>query len=370
MKKIKVLMVMGSTQRAGAETYVMNVIRSIDREKFQIDIAVRKGKRGEYDTEILELGCSIFDLPSYKITNIIGYKKKWSEFFDQHHYDIVHGNLSNSAFLYLKIAKEHGCATIVHSHSSSFRGGIIEKKIKKYTSHLAKRSADYWFACSEIAAFSHYGEDFKAYKNYYYIPNAIIGGNYRYNSGTRQKIRKQYDISDTCFLCGHVGSFTAPKNHLFLLEIFKEIKKMRSESRLILIGDGLLKENIKKRAEEFGILSDIIFTGSVNNVNEHMMAMDFMIFPSLFEGLGIVVIEAQATGLYSIVSDEVPKEACLTDIVEYKSLNDSAKLWAKRVMEHDEIDRISYNKIICQSDFNMMASVKKLERIYCECIDD
>ena len=81
MKKIKVLMVMGSTQRAGAETYVMNVIRSIDREKFQIDIAVRKGKRGEYDTEILELGCSIFDLPSYKITNIIGYKKKWSEFF-------------------------------------------------------------------------------------------------------------------------------------------------------------------------------------------------------------------------------------------------------------------------------------------------
>ena len=102
----------------------------------------------------------------------------------------------------------------------------------------------------------------------------------------------------------------------------------------------------------------------------NMMAMDFMIFPSLFEGLGIVVIEAQATGLYSIVSDEVPKEACLTDIVEYKSLNDSAKLWAKRVMEHDEIDRISYNKIICQSDFNMMASVKKLERIYCECIDD
>lgn len=362
-------MVLKSTALAGAESFVMNVIRSIDKDKFNIDVAVSDDTRGGYADEMKALGCVIHLLPEYRVTNVIDYKKKWTKFFEKNNYDVVHGNLSNSAFLYLDIAKKFGANTIVHSHSGGFRGSFLQRILKRFTSKLAKSPADYWFACSDNAAYSHYGNAYKNYDKFYLIPNGIIARNYRFDKSLRDKVRMQYDLTDDILVVGHVGSFTPPKNHIFLIEIFKEILSLHPSTKLMLIGDGNLRKAIHEKANNLGIKESIIFTGSVSNVNEHMMAMDIMIFPSIFEGLPVSLVESQAAGLKWVASDTITKEVCLSDIASYKSLNDSASSWAEEVLKHTNIEnRAYYNDIVCQTDFNMALSIKKLEKIYEESI--
>lgn len=366
MDKIKILMVLGNTRRGGTQAFIMNILRNIDRNRYQIDFALNLDFEGGWGPEMRSLGSELFILPVFKVFNWISYKRAWNDFLDERHYDIVHGHTTNSAGIYLNVAKQKGCRTIAHIHSTGFRGNFVERITKRFFSKLTKKYADYWFACSEKAAQLLYGEAYKSFPHYFEMPNAIDVKRFEYNENIRKRIRKELEVDDNTFLCGHVGTFSVPKNHSFVLDVFAEIVKKKPISKLLLIGEGVLLEPTKEKAEKLGILDKIVFRKNLKNVNEHMMAMDLFIFPSLFEGFGMVSLEAQATGLNVIQSDVIPKDTLLTECVLPMSLEQPASLWADKALTMSPKNRVEMNNKIVNTKYNLSRTVELITRLYSE----
>ncbi len=360
-------MVLASTNMGGAEMFVLNMLRNIDFERFHVDVAVCFEETGTgVGKEIISLGCKIYKLPYFRVYNYLSYKRAWKSFLKNNHYDIVHGHMSNSASVYLRIAKKMGSATIAHSHSTGFRGNFMQKSIKKLFTINVGKVSDYWFACSPKAAEHLFGKSFVSYKNYYTIPNAINAEAYYFNENIARQIRKSIGVKDDEFLCGHVGSFTSPKNHSYLMEIFHALLKIRPNSKLLCCGDGVLMQSIKEKAASLGIIDRIVFSGVVHNCNEYMMGMDAFVFPSIYEGFGIAILEAEATGLPVVMSDAIPKDVILTDNVSQLSLNDNPNVWAKKIAGIAVKNRESYNKFVADSKYNMRTSVDMIMSLYDE----
>ena len=230
----------------------------------------------------------------------------------------------------------------------------------------AANQADLWFACSDKAAKRLFGDGFKESPRYHYIPNAIDVSKYFFDEKVREMVRKSIGVNDDMFVCGHVGTFSTPKNHKFLIPLFGKIKEKRPGSKLLLVGDGYLRTQVEDMIADNGLLDDVIMTGSVSNVNEYMMAMDVLIFPSIFEGLPVTIVEAQAAGLPSVISDVITKDVCLTDLILYKSLSDSIEDWCEKVLDRRCNDRKSYNLMIANTSFNIETCIKRLENLYSE----
>lgn len=371
MEKIKILMVVGNTRMGGAQAFILNVLRNIDRSKFQIDLAINFYAESDgIEDECRALGCNFYIVPYFKVYNYISYCKAWRELLSNYHYDIVYAHSTNSASIFLKIAKEYGCKTIAHSHSTGYRGGMIEQYAKKFFASGVNKVADYWFACSDKAAERLYGQDYNKYQHYYNIPNAIDSEKYLFNSDIRKKIRRQIGVEDNEFLCGHLGTFSTPKNHKFLIEVFAEIVKQKPESKLVCCGAGALMPVVKEQAKELGILEKIIFPGVVNNANEFLMAMDCFVFPSSFEGFGIAILEAEAAGLPIVMSDGVPSDVDLTSLIHRMSLSDSPKSWADKILSINVSNRESYNSAISETKYNIKETVKEFEKMYTNLVNN
>lgn len=364
-------MVLGNTKMGGTQAFILNVLRNIDLNKFQIDIAINfedNANQGIGDM-LREMGCKIFFWPYFKVYNFYQFKTFWKKFLAEHHYDIVHGHSTNSASLYLKYAKEAGCVTIAHCHSTGYRGNWYQQMLKHYFAQKVGKVADYWFACSEKAAKQLYGEAYKSYNHYYVIPNAINAENYIYNEEIAKSIRKEIGVDDKAFLCGHVGTFSVPKNHSFLIDIFAEVLNRKPNARLVCCGAGNLMSAVKEKARNLGILDKIIFPGVVKNCHEFLMSMDVLVFPSLFEGFPVSVIEAEATGLPVIMSDVITKEVDMTNIVHRHSLNDSPAEWAETICRLPTVERQAYNDSIAKSIYNMRTSIELISSLYEEMVN-
>lgn len=368
MKKTSVLMVLGNTGRGGAQTFAMNLLRMIDKEKYQIDFAVNEIRKNGYTQEMYKLGSKIYEIPFFKGYNWGTYVKTWDRLLSEHHYDIVHGHVSSSASIYLKEARRHGCKTIAHSHSAGYRGNWIERQVKKVFTVGVKSQADYWFACSKLAAERLFGQNYANYAHYYDIPNAIIADNYLFCEESRNLIRSQNGINFEQRVYGHVGSFTAPKNHEFLLEVFSRIAANDPKAVLVICGDGERESEIQARIESLKISEKVLLVGNVANVNEYMMAMDAMIFPSFFEGFPVTILEAQAAGLPIVLSDTITDEVFLTDCIHPMSLSSGAEAWASKAMKLKSGNRVSMNAHISASKYNMKNCVEQIENIYCEMV--
>lgn len=368
MDKVKILMVLNNPGRSGAQTYAVNVLRSIDRSRFQVDFLFSVDKENSYREEIESLGSNIYFIPQFKVVNYFNYVSAWNRLLKNNKYDIVHGHVSSSASIYLKIAKQHGCKTIAHSHSTGYRGNFFERIVKRVFTIGAKWYADYWFACSEEAAKRLFGRKLKNNSRFYLMPNSIDVNRFLFNSNIREEIRKKHGIEKESLVCGHVGSFSAPKNHKFLLNVFKIVLEKNKDSRLILVGDGYLRKEIERYAKELGVFDSIIFTGNVGNANEYMMAMDTMIFPSVFEGFGFSILEAQATGLYTLMSNAIPEDVVLTDIVKVLPLSAGALEWKKAIGVVPLNERIKYNAIIKGSNYNVEKKVLELSELYAKIV--
>lgn len=366
MNMIKILMVLGNTRMGGAQAFILNVLRNIDLNRFHIDFAINFFAESDgIEEECRKYGCEFFILPYFKIYNYLQYKKAWSDFLSTHHYDIVYAHATNSASIFLGIAKKYGMKTIAHSHSAGYRGGKIEQFAKRFFAKGVGKVADYWFACSEKAALRLYGEKYKSYHNYFDIPNAIDVKKYQFNSLIREKIRHKYGVSEETHLYGHVGTFTAPKNHEFLIEIFVEILKDQPDSTLICCGAGALQPLILALVKQHGISDKVIFPGVVNNINEIMMGMDSFIFPSIFEGFPVAILEAQAAGLPITLSDVITTEVDLTELVQRCNLNESARVWANKILSQSNSgERVRFNDIVAESEFNIKKAVKNFETLY------
>lgn len=371
MGKIKILMVVGNTRMGGAQAFILNVLRNIDRSRFQIDLAINFYAESDgIEDECRVLGCNFYIVPYFKVYNYASYCKAWRDLLSKYPYDIVYAHSTNSASIFLKIAKEYGCNTIAHSHSTGYRGSLIERYAKQFFASGVNKVADYWFACSDKAAERLYGADYKKYPHYYNIPNAIDSEKYRFNSDIRKKIRDQIGVNDNEFLCGHLGTFSAPKNHKFLVEVFAEIVEQKPNAKLVCCGTGALMPVVKEQAKELGILDKIIFPGVVNNANEFLMAMDSFIFPSTFEGFGIAILEAEAAGLPIVMSDGVPSDVDLTSLVHRMSLSDSPKLWADKILSINISDRESYNSAISETKYNIKETIKEFEKMYISLVNN
>lgn len=363
-------MVVANTRMGGAQAFILNVLRNIDHERFRIDFAINfYAEHDGVEDECRKYGCEFYLLPYFKVYNYLPYHKAWDKFLSTQHYDIVYAHATNSASIFLKIAKKYGMKTIAHSHSAGYRGGKIEQMAKKFFAKDVRTFADYWFACSDKAAERLYGSDYRNYKFYYDIPNAIDSQKYLFDTSIRNTIRKKIGVADDEFLCGHVGTFSGPKNHKYLIDIFAEVAKKNPKAKLVCCGAGALMPNVKEHAKELDILDRIIFVGVVSNANEYMMAMDCFVFPSIFEGFPISILEAEAAGLPIVMSDVITKEVDLTPLVHRMNLTKSAAEWAKEVLATFVENRQKYNPAISNTKYNIKQTVKEFEKLYTQLVN-
>lgn len=357
---IRILHVVTYMGRGGLETMIMNYYRSIDRSRVQFDFLVHRDFEADYDKEIQELGGKIYRLPPL---NPFGkeYLSKLNAFFKEHNeYKIVHSHLDCMSAIPLKYAKLNGVPIrIAHSHSSN-QTKDLKYPLKLYYKTKISKQANKLFACSEKAGIWMFGKnaDFKV------LNNAIDTEKYLFNIDTAQKIRNEFKIKKDTLVIGHVGRFENPKNHSFIIDIFAETLKKNSNSVLLLVGEGSLRKNIEEKVRSLDISDKVIFAGLRSDVNEILQAMDIFLFPSLYEGLPVSIVEAQAAGLPCLISDKVPIECKKTDLVYQMNLSDSSNKWAKKIEELSKLNRRNTHREIKKSGFDIKANAEKLEKFY------
>ena len=355
--------VFGRMDRGGAETMIMSLYRNIDRSKVQFDFVVHTKDKCDYDDEIRSLGGKIYSIPSYSGKNHSQYKRAWNDFFEEHkEYKIVHGHVRSTAAIYLKIAKKHGLLTIAHSHNTSSGKGL-SAIVKNLLQYPIRNIADYLFACSEFAGHWLFGEKACKKNNFFILKNAIDVEGFIYNEEVIDEVRKEFNI-DGKFVVGNIARFHPQKNHTFLIDIFKKVHDKNKDAVLMLVGQGDLQQEIKDKVRKLGLSDNVIFTGVRSDIPDLLQAMDVFVFPSLFEGLGIVAVEAQAAGLRCIVADTIPEEAFVTDLIEVISLKESADIWAKVVNDSFEYERKNTYNDIYKGGYEIKETSKWLEDFY------
>lgn len=363
-KPIRIVHNIASLHLGGSQAFVMNMYRNIDRSKVQFDFVVTpETKEGFYD-EITNLGGKIFTCPRYKGTNHIQYNKWWDDFFNKHpEYKVIHGHVRSTASIYLKIAKRHGLVTIAHSHSTS-NGNGISAIVKRIMQLPIRKQADYLFACSDKAGKWLYGEKAITQQNYYMIPNGVDLKRFKFDVNKRNQMRMTLGIKEDIMILGHIGRLSTPKNHKFLLNVFNQYHKINSNSKLLLVGDGELFDSIKQHINKLDINDAVIMTGSKQNTEDYYQIMDIFLFPSLWEGLPVSVVEAQANGLQCIISDVITHDVDLTALIQYLPLDE--KLWLGAIIEAHKRKRIgltSEDRVRLQP-FDAITVANKLQEFY------
>lgn len=363
---IRVLNVLGTMNLGGAESRVMELYRAMDRRRIQFDFLLHTDKEGHYDAEIKKLGGRIYSVPRFRVTNAAAYKKALRLFFREHNdYAAVHGHMTSTASIYLPIAKKAGIPlTIAHARSAGVDKGIKGLVTKLIRTPLKNR-ADYCFACSSEAGEAVYGSKGIIKKGVWVIPNAIDVERFAYNEAVRNQVRDELGLSNR-FVIGHVGRFAFMKNHNYLIEIFAQLCKMRDDAVLALIGKGPLEEAIKDKVKSLGLEKKVLFLGNRFAVERYYQAFDYFVFPSIFEGLPGSVIEAQASGLMCLVSDNVTKEAQITELVTYKSIEEPAGSWASEIMRNAKkaLVREDMSVVIKERNFDVREQAVKMEAFY------
>ena len=366
---VKVLYFVDRMLRGGIQTFVLENWRHMDHTKVQIDfLLLDDGHTYELEDTLRGLGSRIYKLKGIWITkpkDFVSYRRAVDAFFKKHHdYRVVHLHSTSKNYMVLKYAKKYGIPVrIAHSHCIDFqtksKGQVLVGNLFK---PLLKYYATDYFARSEEAGRWLFGK-----KKVTVIKNAVDIDKYRYESIKADCMRKKLKI-DGKKVVGHVGRFTHQKNHTFLIDIFKELVELDSDYRLLLIGEGVLEEQIKAKAKTYGVENKIIFAGFKTNVEDYMQAMDLFVFPSETEGLGLVLIEAQAAGLPCYTSEKVvPKEAKVSNLLTYISLEDGPKMWAEQIDKTwKKFKRETPEDAIAERGYSIVETAKQLERYYLE----
>jgi glycosyltransferase involved in cell wall biosynthesis len=350
----------------GAETLIMNLYRHIDRSQIQFDFAVHSADKGIYDDEIRRLGGKIYYFTRFNGVNFIQYRNAWHEFFKQHHeHKIVHGHIGSCAALYLHFAHKFGKITIAHSHCILNQEFSIRNALWMLYSYPTRYIADYFFGCSFGAGADRFGLSIVQSDRFAVLNNAIDSPLYVYNALARNTIRRSFNIKDDAFVIGHIGRLDAQKNHRFLLEVFCQILQRRPNSHLLLIGDGSLKAELIEEINLYKLHDYVTMTGIRQDIPNLLSAMDVFVFPSLFEGLGIAAVEAQAAGLPTFCSDVIPRESAVSELVRYFPLSSGANEWAHKILT-SKITRVTgdMSPIIKAHKYDITETASMLQKFY------
>ena len=334
---VHIAQIMGKWIGGGVESVIMNYYENIDRTKFQFDFICDDDSTNIPYEKIEKLGGKVILVPPYQ--KVFKYIKTLKKIFKENNYKIVHSNINTLSVFPLYAAKKAGVPVrIAHSHSTSNKKEWKKNAVKNVLRPFSKKNANVYFACSELAARYLFGNKTFEEGKVTIINNAINLEKFKFNQGKREKLRKELKIKDDEFVVGHIGRFVSQKNHTFLIDIFNELRKENNKAVLLLIGQGPLQDQIKEKVRELGIEDSVRFAGQVDNASDYYNAMDVFVLPSLYEGLGMVLIEAQANELPCIASTEVPKKASVSNQVEFISLKEENKKWADNILRKNRKD--------------------------------
>ena len=356
---IRVLQIVTYMGRGGLETMLMNYYRHIDRSKVQFDFLTHRAERHEYDDEIERLGGRIFRLPRLNPLSFT-YRKALVTFFKTHpEYKIVHCHLDCMSGIPLSAAKKAGVPVrLAHAHSASQDKNFKYLLKLLYMKKIPSVATDL-MACGEDAGHWMFNEN-----SFHVLPNAVNNADYLYNCAMRKEMRDRFGVKDE-LVVGHVGRFSAVKNHTFLLRVIAALKDMHINCKLLLVGGGDLEEKIKREAHELNLDDSVIFAGIRSDVANCMQAMDVFVMPSLYEGLPVTMIEAQAAGLPCLISERIPIECKKTDLVRQLSLEEGATAWAQAVLNVSKIQRRNTYAEIAAAGFDIVENAKWLQDFYC-----
>lgn len=359
-KPVRILQIVPNMQMGGLENFIMNIYRNIDKENIQFDFLVHYKEPKIFDDEIEKMGGRIYRFSLRNDNNIFKYIWKLNKFYKMNNYKIIHCHMSSIGFVNFIIAKKNGIKIrIAHSHNNS-TDNTLKGKLKRIMILPYKYVSTVNFACSESAGNFLYGK-----KKFEVIPNAIDIKKFAYNVEQRRKYRDMLNFSDDTFVVGHIGRFNIQKNHNFIIEIFEEIVKKVSNAKLVLIGEGELKQEIENLVKSKGLVENVLFLGNRKDVNNFYQAFDCFLFPSLFEGLGITLIEAQIAGLKCYTSKNVvAKETAITENIYYLDLGGEANEWAEKIINEREYIRMDFSKKAYDAGFEIKQLANKLEKKY------
>ncbi len=361
-KPIRILYVNGGIlDLGGISSYMINYFRHIDKSICHIDFAVHGDQKGVYDDEIENAGSVIYHLP-IKSQDYFGNIKALKKVLKEGNYDIVHSHLDAGSYHILKVAKQCGVPVrIAHSHSINH---LTENKLKifinDYYRKNIKKTATHLMACSKDAGKWLFGKN----SDFDVVRNAIELNKFIFSEKNRQEVRRMLNIKNDHIIIGHIGVFDTQKNHTFLMDVFSEVLKKNNNYRLICVGDGPLKNEIEAKAKKLGIYDYVYFTGYTNHIEKYYSAFDIFLLPSLFEGLGIVAVEAQVSGLPCILSNQVPSEAQLLPNVLYLSFE--KEHWIDSILSvtaNRTIDTLNYALAM---HYEIAQEAHILQNTYCE----
>ncbi len=335
---INILHVVGAMDRAGTETFIMNLYRHMDRTNVQFDFLVNAQQPCDYDQEIISMGGKIHRIPTYSLINYLSYRQAFRTFLAEHpEYQIIHGHIGSSAPVYLAEAKRQGRYTIAHSHSA-VRTTSLRDVAFKAAARPVRGIADHYMACSPEAALDRFGPKIAASDSCCIVNNGIDTETYARSPECIARARASFSFGDEPVF-GHIGRFSPEKNHRFLLSVFADIKRSLPSAKLLLIGRGPEETSMHEQVQAIGLSDAVIFAGIRDDIPEALRSMDVFLFPSIYEGLGISFVEAQAAGLHCIASTGTPDHACISDRAQRLSLD--RDLWTTKAIAAYEASRRS-----------------------------
>lgn len=357
-KPVRILHILHRLDMGGAENFLMNIFRNVDRENWIFDFLVHG--EGAFDEEVRTMGGKVFYLDGYiNKVGVIKYRKMLREFFVSvgKQYKIIHSHVDQtSGFILPIIKKTIDAVCIVHSHNLCNYNNAVVKLYKKWLQYRLNQYADYRLACSKDAGKWLYGS-----RSFIIIANGIDVDKYRFKAEERISIRTTLGIKPDDFVIGHVGRFESVKNHIFLIKIFDEYRKKTKKVKLLLIGNGSLKNEVRKQVHEHEMDTSVMILDARKDINRYYNAMDLFILPSYFEGFGMAVIEAQANGLFVIASDGVSREARISERIEFLLLDEKER-WIRKIAEVREKKYSREVKI--SKEYDIKNSINKLINLY------
>mgnify|MGYP004690661347 CR=1 FL=1 len=361
---IRIAQIIGKWLGGGVESVVMNYYRHIDRSKIQFDFICDEDSTNIPYDEINSLGGKVILIPPYQ--KVIRYHKELKKVLKEGNYKIVHSHINTLSIFSLWAAKSAGVPVrIAHSHSTTNKKEKKKNLMKQVLKHFSKVFATDYMCCSELAGRWLFGDIEYDRGNVYLLNNAIDLDKFKYDENIRKLKREELNISDDVFVIGHVGRFVEQKNHRFLIDIFNEIHKKYSNSILILAGQGPLMEEMKEKSKTLGLEENIKFLAQRNDINELYQAMDLFLFPSLYEGLGMVAVEAQVSGLPCVVSTEIPEIAKVTEKITFVNLENKIETWTEIIFKYiKNINRKNINFTDGIKKYDIIKEATKLEKKY------
>ena len=365
---IRVLQMIASLTRGGSQSVVMNLYRNIDRNKVQFDFIIDHPEYSGYEDEIKELGGKIYIMPPFKGTNYFEVKKAWNDFFKEHkEYKILHSHSRSYASIYFPIAKKYGIKTIIHSHSTG-NGYGIKAVIKDIMQLPLRHQADYFMACSLDSGRWLFGNKIIKSNKFYLLNNAVDSKRFAYNEKIRKEYRDNFSIgNENVFI--QVGNFVVEKNHLFILEVFSELLKTKPNNLFYIVGSGTQKDikGISDKINELNLNNNVVMLGTRDDVPNLLQMADCYLMPSVFEGLSLAAIEAQASGIMCLLSDTVSSDVKISDVCQFLPLKKD--VWIEK-MSIDKFERKNTYDDIVKSGYDINTTSTWLKDFYWRIINE